>query len=1046
VSLYAAEPTGTIAGSVTDPSGAVVSGAKVTATSLSTALSRSTTSAVDGGYILPLLPVGVYSLSVEANGFKRAEQRGIEVRTDANASVPIVLQIGAVSDAVTVEADSQMVETRSSTLSQVVGQRKIIDLPLNGRNAATLVLLAPGTADLHAGNARGSGDAIQGGSYPGAQSISSSGSRSDGVNYHLDGGSNIDHYTNVNNPFPNPDALEEFSVQTNNYSAEYGRASGAIVNVVTKSGTNAFHGDVFEFLRNGNLNARNFFAPVPDPLKRNQFGGAAGGRIIKDKLFFFGTYQGTQIRNVAEGNTATVLTAAQRNGNFSNVSRQLVDPISKQPFPGNQIPLSRFDPVTAKLLPLIPTAASADGLITFSRPAKEHENQFMGRVDYNLHNQRMFGRYFYASYPRDAVSGAQDLVRSAGGFNFFNQSASFGHNYNFSPHLLNSFIASWNYNDGNAQSGAPFSLPSIGLPIATQTPPEIRVEVTSFFTINTGAPGEFLRENYHFSDSVHWIAGKHDVSFGGDFLRMKVDLLNSFRQGGRFRFRGTTYSGDARADFLVGFLDRFQQGGGEYAARRGNLGSLFVNDNFRVSRQLTVTLGLRWDPFIPYGDEQGRTECFLPGLQSTRFPNAPKGYLFAGDANCPAGGSKSSWMQLSPRVGFAYNFGSRGRTTLRGGYGMFYQPPFVESYNQMVDSAPFSPQILRNRGPFSNPYAGIQNPFPAQFAPTPPPKDAPFQLPLVGVSYAPDWKPARTMSYNLTLEHQLRADVLVRAAYVGSKGTHLGFNNDVNAPRIFPGSSDIDADARRPYQDYTLVTQNTSGANSIYNSLQLSVDKRFSRGFTVGANYTFSRSLDWTSFLSDLDTINVINPFSARAYRGVSDFNVPHRFVLNYVWQMPSPAHGMARTLLGGWETSGVWNWQSGFPLDIASGDDNSGTAVGFDQADVVSKPGYTSGSRGDRIRKWFTTESFKSNAPGTFGTAGRNILIGPGTFNVDFSAIKNFAFSERYRLQYRAEFFNLFNHALLNNPNTTVNSSQFGRITGARDPRIIQMALKLYF
>jgi hypothetical protein len=214
----------------------------------------------------------------------------------------------------------------------------------------------------------------------------------------------------------------------------------------------------------------------------------------------------------------------------------------------------------------------------------------------------------------------------------------------------------------------------------------------------------------------------------------------------------------------------------------------------------------------------------------------------------------------------------------------------------------------------------------------------------------------------------------------------------------------------------------------------------------VGANYTFSRSLDWTSFLSDLDTINVINPFSARAYRGVSDFNVPHRFVLNYVWQMPSPAHGMARTLLGGWETSGVWNWQSGFPLDIASGDDNSGTAVGFDQADVVSKPGYTSGSRGDRIRKWFTTESFKSNAPGTFGTAGRNTLIGPGTFNVDFSAIKNFAFSERYRLQYRAEFFNLFNHALLNNPNTTVNSSQFGRITGARDPRIIQMALKLYF
>jgi hypothetical protein len=876
--------------------------------------------------------------------------------------------------------------------------------------------------------------------------VSINGSRPNTNNYTLDGADNHDPYFNTPSIFPNPDALEEFSVQTNNYSAEYGRASGAIVNVVTKSGTNQFHGDVFEFLRNGNLNARNFFAPVPDPLKRNQFGGALGGPIIKDKLFFFGTYQGTQIRNVSEGNTATVLTAAQRTGDFSSTSRQLVDPVSRQPFPGNRIPASRFDPVTLKLLPLIPTATSADGLISFSRPVKEHENQFMGRVDYNLHNQRLFGRYFYAKYPKEAVSGAQNLVRSAGGFNYFNQSASVGHNFNFSPRLLNSFVASWNYNDGNAQSGAPFSLPSIGLPIASQTPPEIRVEVTSFFTINTGAPGQFLRENYHVSDSVHWIVGTHEISFGGDFLRMKVDLRNSFRQGGRFRFRGTAYSGDARADFLVGFLDRFQQGGGEYAARRGNLGSLFVNDNFRLSRKLTLTLGLRWDPFIPYGDEQGRTECFLPGLQSTRFPKAPRGYLFAGDAGCPDGGSKSSWAQLSPRVGFAYNFGSRGRTTVRGGFGLFYQPPFVEAYNQMVDSAPFSPQILRNRIPFSNPYVGIQNPFPAQFAPTPPPKDAPFQLPLVGVSYAPDWKPAQTMSYNLTLEHQLRSDVLVRAAYVGSKGTHLGFNNDVNAPRIFPGSANIDADERRPYRDFTLVTQNTSGANSIYNSLQLSVEKRFSRGFTMGANYTFSRSLDWTSFLSDLDTINVINPFDANAYRGVSDFNVPHRFVLNYVWQLPSPGHGLARTLLGGWETSGVWNWQSGFPLDIASGDDNSGTAVGFDQADVVSKPGYTSGSRGNRIAKWFTTESFRSNQPGTFGTVGRNTLIGPGTFNVDYSAIKNFAFTERYRLQYRAEFFNLFNHPLLNNPSTTVNSSQFGRITGARDPRIIQMALKLYF
>jgi hypothetical protein len=334
------------------------------------------------------------------------------------------MQLGSVSDTVTVEANGEMVETRSGTLASVVGQQKIVELPLNGRNAASLVTLAPGTIDLNTNTARGSGDTQQGATYPGAQSISSNGARADGVNYQLDGGSNIDHYTNVNNPFPNPDALEEFSVQTNNYSAEAGRASGAVVNIVTRSGTNQLHGTMFEFLRNGALNARNFFAATSDKLKRNQFGGSIGGPIKKDKLFFFGTYQGTQTRNISTGNTTFVLTQAQRNGDFSSVQRQLIDPLTKQPFPGNQIPAARIDPVTAKLLPLIPVSSSPDGYIVFDRPLNEHENQFMGRVDYNLTKQRIYTRYFYSKLPRDAVSGAQDLVASTGGRDFFSQSAS----------------------------------------------------------------------------------------------------------------------------------------------------------------------------------------------------------------------------------------------------------------------------------------------------------------------------------------------------------------------------------------------------------------------------------------------------------------------------------------------------------------------------------------------------------------------------------------------------------------------------------------------
>jgi hypothetical protein len=302
------------------------------------------------------------------------------------------------------------------------------------------------------------------------------------------------------------------------------------------------------------------------------------------------------------------------------------------------------------------------------------------------------------------------------------------------------------------------------------------------------------------------------------------------------------------------------------------------------------------------------------------------------------------------------------------------------------------------------------------------------------------------LGWNFTIEHQLHNNILVRAGYVGSKGTHLGFNTDVNAARYFPGAADIDAQLRRPYSNFNLVTMNTSGANSSYNSLQLGIDKRFAKGFTVGANYTWSKSLDWTSNLTDLDGINVINPFNARAYRGVSDFNVPHRLVANYVWQLPSPTAGALRLVLGGWQTSGILNWQSGFPLNISSGEDNSLTTIGNDNADVVSKPGYTSGSKADRINEWFTTGAFRTNREGTFGNAGRNILIGPNTFNLSVSAHKTFQITERVKLQYRAEFFNAPNHTNLNNPGTTVTTDSFGRITSAGDPRIIQMALRLHF
>ena len=414
-----------------------------------------------------------------------------------------------------------------------------------------------------------------------------------------------------------------------------------------------------------------------------------------------------------------------------------------------------------------------------------------------------------------------------------------------------------------------------------------------------------------------------------------------------------------------------------------------------------------------------------------RFPNAPVGYIYAGDAGCPDGGSESHWLQFAPRFGFSYDLTGKGRTVIRGGYGLFYQPPFVESFNNMVDSAPFSPQYYRYGVDFMDPFKGTRNPFPEEYGPRVPPSNVAFQLPMAAVSYSGDWRPAQIQSWNIAVEHQLHSDLLIRGAYVGSKGTHLGYNTNLNAARYVPGASGDDIDARRPYQDFQSVIQDEAAANSLYNSFQVTAEKRFSRGFSVLANYTWAKAVDPVSYQTDLCSVNIINPFNVRAYRGLSDYDIPHRFVLSYLWQLPSlrSSSALIRGLLGGWETSGIWNWQSGFPLTVDSGDDRALSGIGNDTADVIGDP-YLSPDRArkDLVAKYFNTSAFQQAQLGTFGNAGRNILRGPGTFQVDFSAMKNFVIRERLRFQYRAEFFNLFNTPLFNNPVASVPDDRFGR------------------
>jgi len=1073
--LFAAGPTGSIAGTVLDSTGAAVTSAKVTVRAPATGFSREVSSATDGGYVVPLLPVGRYTVIVEAPAFNRFEQDGVEVRAEISSTVHARLTVGDVKETVTVEGSSELLDTRTGTLRETIEQRTIEDLPLDGRNAAELVLLSAGTSDLTNG---GTGQAASGGSgagtygdldqpvtYPGAMYISSNGAQGQGVTYLLDGASNNDPYSNINSPFPNPDVLEEFAVQTSNYSAEYGRGVGAVVSIVTNSGANQLHGDAFEYVRNGDFNAARYAFGAqssPDQLKRNQFGGSLGGPIVKNKLFYFGNYQGTIEHNVANGLVAHTMSTPERSGDFS-ADPTITDPLTGNPFPNNQIPIGRLDPATKNLLNYLPS--STTGTISFTQPGiVDDEHQFFGRVDYNTDRNRLYGRDFFTHYTQDPYVGKTNLFQANPGEDFTYQTIAAVDTFDITSNLLNTLLVAHSMNAGKTATGAPFGAGANGLGVNITTPalPEIFISVGGVFTIQTGHFRNIRRGSYQIADTLHWAKGKHEIAMGGDFLQQNLNEQNNYMNSGKFYF-GSRYTGFPLADLFLGGLQKFDQGGGEYQNRTANLGSLFVNDNYRVLRNLTVNLGVRWDPYVPFSDSLGRTECYRSGLQSTRFPNAPLGYLFAGDKGCPGGGADSTMVMLSPRAGFSYDLRGDGKTVVRGGAGFFTQPPYMGAFNDFSDSAPFSPQFYFDGGPsspiqFSDPYAGsgVVNPFPAQFSPYSPTASATFSTPVVGRSWSPNWHPMQLLSWNLTLERQLRKDTVARVAYVGSKGTHESYNIDANQmpwSQCSQSAEWANNGSCFANQNFSQVTEDYSGGNSIYHSIQTSLDKRFASGFSLNANYTWSKFNDWISYQSDTDSINVINPFAPGAYAGTSDLEVKDRLTLRGVWEIPGPKRGAAHLALADWQVSGLSNWQSGTPFTVFDGGDASFTGISNELADFnpAVPLRYTRGSLKQRIganNTWFNIDAFQDNALGTFGNTRRNMLFGPRSFGADMALQKHLVFEGRWKVEFRADLFNALNHANFGVPDSTYadGAGLFGAITTAGSPRDIQLALKLNF
>jgi hypothetical protein len=1076
---------GTIVGTVTDSTGAVVPSAKVKVTDQATGAVRETATNEQGYYVVPSLRPSTYDISVRFPGFAESVQKGVVLQADQSLTLNVALAVEQATQSLEVQAAALQVNTTTGANSEVVDRQRVEELPLNGRNAAALLTIVAGAIpspanDVDQGNTK---------TFPTVVAVSTNGARQDQVNFRLDGVTNTDIYTNVNQPFPFPDALQEFSVQTANYDARYGGMAGGVVNVITKSGSNDFHGSGFEFVRNEVFNARNFFSTFRDHLKRNQFGGTLGGPFEipgiyngrNRDLFFFG-YQATLIRNVSGTSNAFVPTVGNAAGDFSNLLNasnpsnpfgaaiQILDPKTGQPFSGNLIPADRLDPAAVKFMKYLPLAPNGmSSRVFWSQPLAQNFYEFMPRWDHIFSERdHLTARYFQDLFENQAYLDPRNYLNSAAYAKIRAQNAMVSETHLFTPTVLNEVRLAFSreYADRGPASGS-ISLADLGVNIFQPSTKIIEgINVAGYFNVSQTDPAQFVRNQYALSDDVSWVTGKHSIGFGFHALRAQGILRNTFHLPGSFTFTSDG-TNNALASFLLGYVRSFQQGYGEWKDTLVNTYSLYVQDNYHVSRRWTLNLGLRWDPFIPWRETKNRTELFslsnyYAGIRSRVYTNAPPGLLFPGDPGVPDAGLNPNYRYFGPRFGFAGDVFGDGNTSVRGGLGMFYDslPPNTMS-NRMVDLTPFSPQInlTQPQGTFSNPYLGITNPFPGQW---PPPKDAPFPPPVLAVTYdtANNFKGIAPVMYtwNVTLERQLPGGWLARAGYVGSHGSHQMESIELNPSVYIPGSN-LGADARRILPGYSNITQVSYDINSNFHSLQLTAQKRSQKGLSVLANYTWSKSID------DLPATQAISgpavglsspipfylPGRHQFDRGPSDYDHRQYFVVSYLYELPKLASSspFVRAVAGGWQLTGIISAMTGAPVTLLAGQDQSRTANNADRAYYNGGPVYGPGACGASIRcvSYLVKSSFSLPALGTYGNIGKGSVYGPGSFGWNAGLFKEFPLrGENVRAQFRAEFFNLTNRANFNNPNTAVNSGGFGTITGAQDPRIGQLGLKLLF
>ncbi|HEX7316243.1 MAG TPA: TonB-dependent receptor [Pyrinomonadaceae bacterium] len=1067
---YAQTHRGSVRGTVTDPNRAVIPGAEITLSNRDTNETRVTMSDADGQFALSSLPPGRYVLSAQAKGFQRLPQHvELQVNQELRVDVEMVVQLTAiiVEDLMMAPPD---LKKDSASLGAVIENRQVEGLPLDGRNFYELSLLVPGAAPPAQGSA---------GSVRGDFAFSVNGAREDANNFLLDGVYNVDPKLNTFGVRPPVDAVREFETLTSTYDASFGRSAGAQVNVVLKSGTNDFHGSLYEFHRNGATDARNFFAPsgasAPKYI-RNQFGFSIGGPINKDRTFFFADYEGTRSR---EGITrvTNVPTLAERAGDFSRSFDFFgqpvfvrdpfrVDPVTFQPlpcnaqnqagcFPGNVVPLDRQSAIGRRIAALYPAPNRATPFANFvSSPTQRDRNDhFDARVDHVLSDSSTlafrysFGdRALYEPFAGPtfaAVPGYGNDVARRG------QNAMAAWTKIVGPAFVNDARVAFNRVAASVlqENRAASVNQRVGLPDLSPNPRDAGlsfITVTGFSPLGEefNNPQNSVTNTFQFLDTATYARGRHLFKFGADLRAVQQNAFRDVQARGLLQFTPFAYTGNSLADLLLG--SPTVTGG----ARVDNAQHLrtesyhfFLNDQIRLTPRLTLSAGLRYEYNSPPVDAEDRANV---------YDTATRTLVQVGTNGVPRSGFRPDRNNFAPRVGLAWTIGDSGETVLRAGYGVYYdQSPLAPGEALYFNRPYFDFNLFFPLPQFGVPLT-LDNPFPSNF---------PVALPDSALAIQRDLRTPYMQHWNVNVQRQLCwwCGVL-EVGYVGSKGTKLLSARDINQPQpsVLPAQLPF---VPRPVAQFDDINLIESRSSSTYHSLQVRLQQRLSRGLALLSSYTFSKSIDDASnfFSSAGDPNFPQNSYDLRAERGLSNFDVRHRLSVSYSYDLPfgsGRAHlnknGFLTTLLTGWQTYGIVTAQTGRPFTVALIQelDNSGTgrsSLGFganDRPVLVGDP-----NAGPRTpERWFNTSAFAFPAPGTFGNAGRNIVTGPGYQNVNASLVKNTALGERVSLQLRAEVFNLFNHPNLNLPDNFLGSPTFGQVTSARDPRHIQFGAKLLF